>query len=87
LTSVANVREVTALIGEISNATHEQSKGIAEVSLAVTQIDHVTQSNASLVEEAAAAAESLNRQAARLLEAVSLFRLGEDGEMKAIAAA
>jgi methyl-accepting chemotaxis protein len=74
---VRKVQEVTVLISEISSATQEQTKGIAEVSLAVTQIDQVTQSNASLVEESAAAAESLNRQAARLVEAVALFRLGD----------
>jgi methyl-accepting chemotaxis protein len=82
---VRQVAEMTALIAEISSATAEQSKGIAEVSQAVTQIDQVTQSNASLVEEAAAAADSLNRQASRLVEAVSLFRL--QGEMKALPAA
>jgi methyl-accepting chemotaxis protein len=74
---VRKVQEVTVLISETSSATQEQTKGIAEVSLAVTQIDQVTQSNASLVEESAAAAESLNRQAARLVEAVALFRLGD----------
>jgi hypothetical protein len=66
---------MTALLAEISSATQEQNKGVAEVSQAVTQMDQVTQSNASLVEEAAAAAESLNRQAEVLVQAVSLFRL------------
>jgi methyl-accepting chemotaxis protein len=74
---VRQVQEMTGLISEISSATEEQTKGITEVSQAVTQIDQVTQSNASLVEEAAAAAESLNRQAARLVEAVARFRTGE----------
>jgi methyl-accepting chemotaxis protein len=82
------VQRLTTLIAEISAATEEQNKGITEVSTAVTQIDQVTQSNASLVEEAAAAAESLNRQAARLVEAVSLFRVAEPrGELQALAAA
>jgi methyl-accepting chemotaxis protein len=71
------VQGLAALVGEISAATEEQTKGITEVSQAVTQIDQVTQSNASLVEEAAAAADSLHRQAARLVEAVSQFRLAD----------
>lgn len=73
---VRQVQEMTALISEISQATQEQTKGVAEVSQAVTQMDHVTQSNASLVEEAAAAAESLNQQAAVLVRAVAAFRVG-----------
>ena len=72
---VRQVKEMTVLLAEISSATAEQTQGVAEVSLAVTQIDQVTQSNASLVEEAAAAAESLSRQASDLLHAVSRFRL------------
>jgi methyl-accepting chemotaxis protein len=72
---VEQVQQMTLLLTEISSATQEQTKGIAEVSQAVTQIDRVTQSNASLVEEAAAAAESLSRQAERLVDAVSLFRV------------
>ncbi|HEY0822243.1 MAG TPA: methyl-accepting chemotaxis protein [Ramlibacter sp.] len=78
---VNQVHQVTSLLSEISSATSEQHKGISEVSQAVTQIDHVTQSNASLVEEAAAAAESLNRQATRLVEAVSLFRTHREGAL------
>jgi len=76
---VRQVHEMTTLIAEIGTATQEQTRGIGEVSQAVTQIDRVTQSNATLVEEAAAAAESLNRQAQHLVEAVSLFRLEEQG--------
>jgi len=74
---VRQVAEVRSLLEEIHGATAEQTKGVAEISQAVTQIDRVTQSNASLVEEAAAAADSLNRQAQVLLEAVSRFRLGQ----------
>jgi methyl-accepting chemotaxis protein len=81
---VRQVKSVTTLISEISSSTEEQTKGIAEVAAAVTQIDQVTQSNATLVEESAAAAESLHRQAAMLVEAVSLFRLGHD-ELPALA--
>ena len=83
---VRQVQEMTALIAEISSATQEQDKGVNEVSRAVTHIDHVTQSNASLVEESAAAAESLNRQAARLVEAVSQFRLAERTDLPALPA-
>ena len=72
---VSQVQDMTSLLAEISNATAEQTQGVAEVSQAVTQIDQVTQSNASLVEEAAAAADSLSRQATDLLQAVSRFRL------------
>ncbi len=72
---VAKVRQVTQLIGEISNATQEQTSGISQVSTAVAQLDQVTQQNAALVEESAAAAESLKKQAAQLVEAVAVFQL------------
>ncbi|MFC5496786.1 methyl-accepting chemotaxis protein [Caenimonas terrae] len=72
---VRQVQEMTTLLAEISSATQEQNKGVAEVSHAVTQMDQVTQGNASLVEEAAAAAESLSRQAELLVRAVSVFRM------------
>jgi methyl-accepting chemotaxis protein len=72
---VAQVRKVTDLIGEISSATTEQTSGIGQVSSAVNQLDQVTQQNAALVEESAAAADSLNRQAAKLVEAVMVFKL------------
>ncbi|MDB5848903.1 MAG: methyl-accepting chemotaxis protein [Rhodoferax sp.] len=79
---VAQVRRVADLIGEIGAATGEQSQGISQVSDAVTQLDQVTQQNAALVEESAAAADSLNQQAARLVEAVSIFKLyaGQPGQ-------
>jgi methyl-accepting chemotaxis protein len=72
---VAQVKRVNDLIGEISSATLEQTQGISQVGDAVSTLDQVTQQNAALVEESAAAAESLNQQAARLVEAVSVFRL------------
>ncbi|RZL00019.1 MAG: HAMP domain-containing protein [Rubrivivax sp.] len=72
---VNQVRRVTDLIGEISSATQEQTSGIELVSGAVAQLDQVTQQNAALVEESAAAAESLKHQAAELVKAVSVFRL------------
>ncbi|MFL6696821.1 MAG: methyl-accepting chemotaxis protein [Vitreoscilla sp.] len=75
---VAQVRRVNDLIAEISAATLEQTQGIGQVGDAVSQLDQVTQQNAALVEESAAAAESLSQQAVRLVEAVGVFRLAPD---------
>jgi methyl-accepting chemotaxis protein len=75
---VAQVKRVSDLISEISAATHEQTQGISQVGEAMTQLDQVTQQNAALVEESSAAADSLNRQAASLVEAVSVFTLSHD---------
>ncbi|MDP3673390.1 MAG: methyl-accepting chemotaxis protein [Telluria sp.] len=72
---VASVRGVTVIIGEIAQASQEQSAGIDEVNQAVAQMDGMTQQNAALVEQAAAAAESMRMQAAALAHAVSTFRL------------
>jgi methyl-accepting chemotaxis protein len=72
---VGQVRRVTDLIGEISSASLEQSSGIGQVHEAITQMDQVTQQNAALVEESAAAASSLKEQADRLTEAVAVFKL------------
>ena len=72
---VAQVQRVSDLIGEISSATSEQTTGISQVGEAVTQPDQVTQQNAALVEQSAAAADSLRHQAAKLAEVVSVFRL------------
>jgi methyl-accepting chemotaxis protein len=71
---VDQVKRVSDLINEISAASVEQTSGIGQINDAVTQLDQVTQQNAALVEESAAAAESLRSQAARLVEAVSAFR-------------
>ncbi|HBO79760.1 MAG TPA: hypothetical protein DD502_16600, partial [Cupriavidus sp.] len=68
-------KRVTDIMGEISAASVEQSAGIEQVNQAVTQMDTVTQQNAALVEQAAAAAGSLEEQAQRLKEAVATFRL------------
>ncbi len=73
---VGAVKRVTDIMGEISAASAEQSAGIEQVNQAVTQMDTVTQQNAALVEQAAAAAGSLEEQAKRLKQAVSTFRLG-----------
>lgn len=73
---VSSVPRVTDIIGEISAAASEQSQGIGQVNVAVTQLDQMTQQNAALVEESTAAAESLKEQAARLADVVGAFRLG-----------
>ncbi|WP_082584137.1 methyl-accepting chemotaxis protein [Noviherbaspirillum sp. Root189] len=75
---VKEVNLVNDLIGRISVASQEQSSGIGQVSLAVEQMDEATQQNAALVEEAAAAAQSLKDQAGKLVEVVSGFRLDAD---------
>ena len=72
---VANAQRVADIIGEITAATSEQSQGIGQVHTAVSQLDQMTQQNAALVEESAAAAESLKDQAQRLTEAVKVFRV------------
>ena len=72
-------------MGEISAASHEQSLGVAQVGEAVTQMDQVTQQNAALVEEMAAAASSLKNQAEDLVQVVSVFRLGDDGGVRTVA--
>ena len=76
---VTQVKRVADLIAEISSSTSEQTVGIGQVSNAVSQLDQVTQQNAALVEESAAAADSLNSQVIRLTEAVSAFKLSDDG--------
>jgi methyl-accepting chemotaxis protein len=73
---VAGVRRVTDIMGEIAAASAEQSSGIEQVNLTVTQMDQGTQQNAALVEEASASARSLEDQARGLLASVSVFRLG-----------
>jgi methyl-accepting chemotaxis protein/methyl-accepting chemotaxis protein-1 (serine sensor receptor) len=75
---VHQVKCVSQLIAEISAATHDQSAGIRQVGISVGQIDQATQQNAALVEESAAAAESLRQQAAQLVDAVAVFKLGSE---------
>ena len=72
---VASVQRVTDIIGEITAAASEQSDGIGQVNTAVTQLDQMTQQNAALVEQSAAAAESLEDQAQRLNQIVGTFRV------------
>jgi methyl-accepting chemotaxis protein len=79
---VASIRRVTDIMGEISAASTEQSTGVGQVGDAITQMDQATQQNAALVEESAAAAESLKAQAQQLVAAVAVFKLTErDGDL------
>ncbi|MFX1767426.1 methyl-accepting chemotaxis protein [Paraburkholderia sp. A1RI-2L] len=71
---VAQVKRVSDLIAEIRFATEEQSSGVTQVDRAVSDLDTITQQNAALVEQSTAASDSLKQQAARLVEAVSVFR-------------
>jgi methyl-accepting chemotaxis protein len=72
---VDSVSRVASIIGEISAASSEQSSGIVQVNAAVAELDNMTQQNAALVEQSAAAAESLREQANRLAQVVSAFKL------------
>ena len=72
---VGSVQRVTNIIGEITAASSEQSDGIGQVNSSVTQLDQMTQQNAALVEESAAAAESLKEQAMKLSQVVGMFKL------------
>jgi methyl-accepting chemotaxis protein len=72
---VDHVQRVSQMIGELALASNEQSQGITQVGDALQQLDQVTQQNAALVEETAAAAESLRRQAANLTQMMSTFKL------------
>ncbi|MEQ9918432.1 methyl-accepting chemotaxis protein [Pectobacterium aroidearum] len=72
---VRAVVSVTDIMGEIASASDEQSRGIGQVSQAVSEMDSATQQNAALVQEASAAAVSLEEQAARLTQAVAVFKL------------
>ena len=74
---VESVRRVTDIISEITAAGNEQTGGIDQINLAITEMDHVTQQNAALVEQAAAAAEAMQDQAGRLAQLVSVFQLSE----------
>jgi methyl-accepting chemotaxis protein len=84
---VGSVQRVSDIIGEITAASSEQSDGIGQVNTAVTQLDQMTQQNAALVEESAAAAESLRDQAQRLASVVATFRLDSHGSPAAPAPA
>ena len=80
---VTSIARVTDIMGEISAASSEQSDGVGQISQAIAQMDQATQQNAALVEESAAAAESLRDQAQQLVQVVAVFRLDgvEDAAM------
>jgi len=72
---VGSIGHVTAIMGEIANASEEQRAGIEQVNHAIVEMDHATQQNAALVEQAAAAAAAMQEQADRLATVVGTFRL------------
>jgi methyl-accepting chemotaxis protein len=76
---VVGVRRVADLMREVTAASQDQTSGISQVNQAVGQMDQVTQQNAALVEEAAAAAQSLEHQAKSLLQTVNVFHFGAGG--------
>ncbi len=76
---VAAIHRVTDIMGEITAASVEQSAGVTQVGSAVTKMDQATQQNAALVEQSAAAAASLKRQAERMVEAIAVFRTEPEG--------
>ena len=73
---VASIQRVTDIMGEITSASSEQTSGIEQINLAITEMDEVTQQNAALVEQAAAASQSMQDQAAALAEVVGFFKTG-----------
>ncbi|ELY2649968.1 methyl-accepting chemotaxis protein [Cronobacter sakazakii] len=79
---VSAVTRVTDIMGEIASASDEQSRGIDQVGLAVAEMDRVTQQNASLVEQSAAAAAALEEQASRLTQSVAVFRISQSAQDK-----
>jgi methyl-accepting chemotaxis protein len=83
---VGSIRRVTDIMAEITSASQEQTSGIEQVNSAITQMDQVTQQNAALVEEAAAAAGSMQDQAAKLAEVVSVFKLDRAHDFGAVTA-
>jgi methyl-accepting chemotaxis protein len=76
---VSSIQKVSDIVAEITSASVEQSSGVQQVGEAVGQMDQVTQQNAALVEESAAAAESLKNQAKQLVDVVAVFKLAQQG--------
>jgi len=72
---VTSVRKVTEIVGEIALASQQQSDGIGQVNVAISQMDQMTQQNAALVEEAAAASQALHEQAQTLEQVVGVFQV------------
>jgi len=83
---VDSIVRVTDIMGEITSATHEQTIGIEQINLAITQMDEVTQQNAALVEEAAAASQSMQQQAGELAHVVGFFKTGHSAAVPKLAA-
>ena len=83
---VTSVKRVTDIMGEVSASSVEQTAGIEQVNSAIVQMDSVTQQNAALVEEAAAASDSLRDQAAQLRELVSSFKVGQESSFAPVQA-
>jgi methyl-accepting chemotaxis protein len=82
---VSSVQRVSDIIGEITAASAEQSDGIGQINSSVSQLDQMTQQNSALVEQSAAAAESLKEQAVKLAQVVGTFKLGGPGFAQAAA--
>jgi len=80
---MSSVQHVADIMSEISAASREQSEGIEQVNVAITQMDEMTQQNAALVEQAAAAAESMQEQAQVLAQAISVFKIAGQGSPQA----
>src|ERR1700685_1146531 len=78
---VGSVKRVTDIVGEIAAAASEQSEGVDQVNTAITQMDHVTQSNSSQTEELSATAHELAGQAAKLTRLVGQFKLGDKEQL------
>ena len=76
---VQSIQRLSTLVGQISTASQEQANGVTQVGEAVTALDQVTQQNAALVEQMAAAADGLSSQAQGLVQAVAVFRAGDGG--------
>ena len=76
---VDSIQRVTDIMGEITSASQEQTMGIEQINVAITQMDEVTQQNAALVEQAAAASQSMQEQAEALARVVGFFKTGAKG--------
>ncbi len=81
---VESVKRVTDIMGEITAASAEQTSGIEQINQAIVQMDQVTQQNAALVEEAAAASEALQEQAGQLAQVVAVFRLDGTAALRTV---
>jgi methyl-accepting chemotaxis protein len=78
---VGSVRQVADIMGEITAASQEQASGIEQINQAIVHMDEATQQNAALVEQAAAASQSMQEQASHLTEAVSIFKLDQEASL------